>query len=39
MRSTAMLGDKIGESCGKIVGQRVLPGHDYCNVKMEISFE
>jgi hypothetical protein len=34
-----MLGDQIGESSGKITGQRVLPGDDYRYIKMEITFE
>ena len=34
-----MLGDKIGESTGRITGTRVLPGDDYRYVKMEVSFQ
>ncbi len=34
-----MLGDKIGETSGKVVGRRVLPGDDYRFVKMEMTIE
>jgi hypothetical protein len=34
-----MLGDKLGEESGKVVGQRVLPGEGGRYVKMEITFE
>ena len=34
-----MLGDQLGDTSGKITGQRVLPGEDYRFVKMEITFE
>lgn len=32
-----MLGDKIGEIRGKVIGQRVLPGEDYRYIRMEIT--
>ena len=34
-----MLGDKIGEESGKIIGTRVLPGEGGRYVKMEITIE
>src|SRR5687768_7868104 len=34
-----MLGDKIWESTGKVIGTRVLPGDDYRYVKVETSIE
>jgi len=34
-----MLGDKIGESAGKVTGMRMLPGDDYRYLKMEVSFQ
>jgi len=34
-----MLGDKLGETTGKITGYRVLPGDDYRYVKLEVSFQ
>ncbi len=32
-----MLGDKIGELTGQVIGTRVLPGDDYRYVKMEVT--
>lgn len=34
-----MLGEKIGETRGKVSGRRVLPGEDYRYVKMEVTIE
>jgi hypothetical protein len=34
-----MLGAKIGESQGKVTGQRILPGSDYRYVKMEVTIQ
>ena len=34
-----MLGEQIGESAGKAMGMRVLPGDDYRYVKMEITIQ
>jgi hypothetical protein len=34
-----MLGDKLGDEHGKVTVRRILPGDDYCYVKMEINFE
>ena len=34
-----MLGDKIGDSQGKVTGQRVLPGEDYRYVQMEVTVQ
>ena len=34
-----MLGEKLGEEKGKVIGSRVLPGDDYRYVKLEVSFE
>lgn len=32
-----MLGDKLGETTGRVTGTRVLPGDDYRYVKMEVT--
>ena len=34
-----MLGEKIGELSGKVIGTRVLPGDDYRYIKMEITVQ
>ena len=34
-----MLGEKLGEEQGKVIGQRMLQGDDYRYVKMEVSFQ
>lgn len=34
-----MLGEKLGELTGRVIGTRVLPGDDYRYVKMEISVQ
>jgi hypothetical protein len=34
-----MLGDKLGETRGKVTGQRVLPGDDFRYVKMEVTIQ
>jgi|SRR5688572_6687116 hypothetical protein len=34
-----MLGDKIGELSGKVIGTRVLPGDDYRYIKMEVTVQ
>ncbi|HET7737103.1 MAG TPA: hypothetical protein VFK32_00875 [Tepidiformaceae bacterium] len=34
-----MLGDKIGQSKGKVTGQRMLPGDDFRFLKMEVSLQ
>ena len=34
-----MLGEKIGESAGKVTGMRMLPGDDYRYLKMEVTIQ
>jgi len=34
-----MLGEKIGELTGRVIGTRMLPGDDYRYVKMEVSIQ
>ena len=34
-----MLGEKIGELTGKVIGTRVLPGDDYRYIKMEVTMQ
>ena len=34
-----MLGEKIGEMTGRVIGTRVLPGDDYRYIKMEVTIQ
>lgn len=34
-----MLGDQIGQSTGRVIGTRMLPGGDYRYVKMEVTIQ
>jgi hypothetical protein len=34
-----MLGDKLGDGIGKVIGTRMLPGDDYRYVKMEVTIQ